>query len=156
MNEVEIRTVDTILDKGVRVPIPAPLFLRVFGKKTVNVTVHRPVMGNMLRISRLYLKLNIDSIDKGLGEWARLMETCTKPVTRIVAYGLLRGRTTAWLLNRPLAWYLRGCMHHADMANLAAMLVMLSGVQDFSNTIKFLALMKMTGPKNLSQDEAGS
>ena len=60
MEEVEIKAVDTILDKGVRVPIPTPFFLRVIGLTQFGVTVRRPVIGTMLRISKLFVQLQIE------------------------------------------------------------------------------------------------
>lgn len=152
MVETEIKTVDTLLDKGVRVPIPAPFFMRVFGRKSINFSVRRPVLGNMLRISKLYAKMNIDADANDLGAWIATLQTCAVPISHICALGMLRGRYTGALFMRPLARYLRWHMTTRDMASLAAILVSLSGYQDFLNTIRFLGLMKMTQPKNLSQE----
>lgn len=151
MVEAEIKTVDTLLDKGVRVQIPAPFFLRIFGKRSLTVAVKRPVLGNMLRISKLYLQMKVEVNDTDLGAWIQTLQTCAVPVSRICAIGMLRGRYTGWLFMRPLARYLRWNMTTRDLANLAAILVSLSGYQDFTNTIKLLGLMRLTQPKNLSQ-----
>jgi len=152
MVETEIKTVDTLLDKGVRVPIPAPFLLRVFGKRSISFAVRRPVLGNMLRISKLYARMNVKADDGNLGAWIATLQTCAVPISHICALGVLRGRYTGALFMRPLARYLRWHMTTRDMASLAAILVSLSGYQDFTNTIKFIGLMRMTQPKNLSQE----
>jgi hypothetical protein len=155
MEELEIKTVDTILDKGVRVPIPAPFFLRLFFVKSIPVVVKRPVIGNMLRISKMYLKMNIHEGEIEQGEWRdwiKIFERTAVPASRIVAIGMLRGKWRGWLFNRPLGWWLRWKLNSREIAEIAAMLVSLSGVQDFMNTITFLGGMKMTAPSNLSQE----
>jgi hypothetical protein len=152
MQEVEIKTVDTILDQGVRVPIPTPFFLKWFGLRKVNMIVRRPVIGNMLRISKMYIKMNID--EKQETDWRKWIEVFTrtvKPTSRIVAIGMLRGWLSGWLLCRPLAWWIRWHMDTKQMAELAALLVSLSGIQDFMTTITFLRGMKITAPANVSQ-----
>lgn len=149
--EVEIQTVDTILDKGVRVPIPAPLFFRMFGKRFFYVTVRRPTIASMLMISKLYLKLKIKEDETDWSSWMMTMAVTGKEVSRIVAVGMLRGRIRSRIFGKLLAWYIRGNMDMRQLAELSVILVTLSGVQDFMNTIKFLRLMKITEPKNLSQ-----
>jgi hypothetical protein len=152
MSEVEIKTVDTILDKGVLVPVPAPFFFRWFGKMTFNVVVRRPVTGNMLRISKMYLAMKIDQEKAGddWRNWIEVFATAARPTSRIVAIGMLRGQFSGWLFNRPMGWWLLWHMDTRQQAELAALLVSLSGVQDFMNTIAFLRAMKMTEPRNVS------
>ena len=153
MEDVEIKTVDTILDKGVRVPIPAPFLFRVFGIRTIALVVRRPVMGNMLRISGMYLKMGIgDELkEQDMNNWIALFRRTAKPASRIVAIGILRGRVSGWLFCRPLAWWLRWHTDSRQLSELADLLVALSGVQDFMNTITFLREMKITSPANVSQ-----
>ena len=152
MEEVEIKAVDTILDKGVRVPIPTPFLLRKIGIKKVNVVVRRPVMGTMLRISKRYVQLNVDEKlhEKEWQDWVQMFVRNMKPVSMIVAVGMLRGKWAGWLLARPLAHYLRWHLNTRELAEIAAMLVTLSGIQDFMNTITFLRGMKTTAPANVS------
>lgn len=151
-DEIEIKTVDTILDKGVLVPVPTPFFIRWLGKKNFNVIVRRPVLGNMLRISKMYLKMGIDIKKTGeeLTDWIAVFESTAKPTSRIVAIGMLRGRIGGWLFNRFLGWWLRWHIDSRQQAEIAALLVSLSGVMDFMNTIKFLQAMKITEPRNVS------
>ena len=86
--EVEIQTVDTILDKGVRVPIPAPLFFKMLGKRFIHVTVRRPTIASMLMISKLYLQLKIKEDETDWSSWMMTMAVTGKEVSRIVAVGM--------------------------------------------------------------------
>ena len=149
--EIEIKTVDTILDKGVRVPIPAPLFLRLFGKRFISVTVRRPTINSMLRISKLYLELRVKDDNTDWTEWMQTLATSGKDVSRIVSIGMLRDSLRCFLFSRMLAAYLREHIDLRQQAEIAVLLVTCSGVQDFMNTIKFLRLMKITEPRNVSQ-----
>ncbi len=151
IEDIEIRTVETILDKGVRVSVPTPFFLRLIGIKHFNVVVHRPTVASMLNISKHYVELKVDETDADWSNWMVVLARAGKPTTRIVAAGMLRGRVAAYLFARPLAWYLRGTIDMKRLADIASILVALSGVQDFMNTIKFLRLMKLTEPRNTSQ-----
>ncbi|MEN6423277.1 MAG: hypothetical protein ABFD76_15160 [Smithella sp.] len=153
MQDVEIKTVDTILDQGVRVPVPTPFFLRWFGLQAINLVVKRPVIGNMLRISKMYIKMNMEEkeAETDWRKWIDVFQRTAKPVSRIVAIGMLRGRISGWLFCRPLAWWLRWHVDTKTLSELAALLVSLSGIQDFMNTITFLRGMKITAPSNVSQ-----
>lgn len=147
MEEVEIKTVDTILDKGVRVPVPAPFFLRVFGKKVIYVVVRRPTLSILLLISKIYIKMNVDLNETNWQKWIEVFTKSVYPTARIVALGMLRQR----LFHRLFARYLVKHIDAKYQAELASMLVSLSGVQDFTNTIRFIGEMKITAPTNLSQ-----
>lgn len=151
--ETEIRTVDTILDKGVRVPIPTPLFLRFIGIRKFNMVVRRPVIGTLLRISKRYVMLRIDEKfdEQDWQDWLMLFNEKAKPVSEIVAVGMLRGKWAGRLFTWFLARYLRWHLDTKQMAEIAAMLVTLSGIQDFMNTITFLRGMKTTTPTEVSQ-----
>jgi len=152
--EVEIKAVDTILDSGVRVPIPTPFFLRILGIKHINIVVKRPVIGTMLRISKLFVQMQIDEkiTEKEWQDWIVAFVENARPVSHIVAVGMLRGKWSGRLFVRPVASYLRWHMNTRQMAEIAALLVTLSGIQDFLNTITFLRGMKTTAPANVSQE----
>lgn len=163
MNTVEINAAELLLDKGVRVELRAPFFMRWICKN-IGVTVRRPVLGTMMRISRLYLKLGIDisKVDAGdMHEAHRLLTEHGDTICRIVATGMIRGRLSGWMFARPLGWYLRWHSDALKLAKLSVLLIELSGVQHFTNTIRFLAAMRMTAPKTmtapkLSPQEKGS
>src|SRR5690625_3552231 len=52
---------DTLLERGVKVALPAPFICRLFGRKTITLYVHRPSIDTLLRIASLYLSMDIDT-----------------------------------------------------------------------------------------------
>lgn len=159
MNGVEIQASELLLDKGVRVSLRTPFFLRWIGKPEIGIIVKRPMIGTMIRISESYLKLEVDiaGIDAGdIREAHKLIATHGLAVCRIVASGMLRGRISGRLFSGMLAKYLLWHADTIDLARLAMILVSLSGVEHFTNTIRFMEQMKITTPRNLSPEKQGS
>lgn len=159
MNTVELHAAELLLDRGVRYELRPPFFLRWIGVKKIAITIKRPVLGAMMRISAEYLKMGVEVEKLNSGdthEAHRLLNEHGGHVCRIVAYGMIRGRWSGKLLAPLLGWYLRWHADAGELAKLAVLLIELSGVQHFTNTIRFLAALKMTTPRNLSPEEEGS
>ncbi|MDR2968292.1 MAG: hypothetical protein LBV32_01655 [Tannerellaceae bacterium] len=151
--EVEIRTVETLLDKGVRVEIPAPCLFRWFGKKTFNLLVKRPTSQTLYTISGMYMEMKKENekLEAGsIGEAHELLVNCIIPVSRIIAYGIASYWTSAGIRNRLLAWYLRRYLNTRQLADLTSIVITLSGVHDFCNTIRLITGLRMTMPKTMS------
>lgn len=149
--DVEIRTVDTLLNRGVQVEIPAPRLLRWLGKKSLKMIVKSPDSETMLTISGMYLRMKQEAgitLEAGsLDEAHLLIQTCMIPVSRIVAYGMAPHLTPFGLRNRLLARHLRRSMDSRTLAEMASLIVTLSGAHDFCNTIRSIASLKMTTPR---------
>lgn len=148
--DTEIKTVETLLDKGVQVPIPAPLWLRWLGKKFFSFVVRRPDSETLWQISGLYLKmkrtattLEPDTLD----ETHLMIHECMVPASRIVAYGIMSYCTPLGLRNRLLAGYLRRHLDTRQMMELWTMVASLSGAHDFSNYIRSMSGIRITKPK---------
>jgi len=148
--EVEIKTVETLLDKGVRVDLPAPFFLRWLGKKTVSLVVKRPSSHTLYTISGMYMEMKKECAQLEAGsidEAHHLVVTCMIPVSRIIAYGIASSCTPAGIRNRLLAWYLRKHLNTRQITDLISIVISLSGVHDFCNTIRLITGLRMTMPK---------
>ena len=159
--QVELRAADTLLDRGVRIYLRAPLLLRIFGKKMLRVTLRKPTMGTMMAISREYLKMgvSVDGVNNGedgITEAHLLLSQHGKRVCRIVAMGMLRGRFATLHLSRPLGWWLRWHSSATDLRDALFVLITLSGIADFTTTIRWLRELKMTTPRQTSHEEKGS
>ncbi|MCD7977749.1 MAG: hypothetical protein LUG51_11540 [Tannerellaceae bacterium] len=148
--ETEIKTVGTLLDRGVKVPVPVPRLLRWLGVKHFFLTVKRPSSATIFEISALYLqmkqktqKLEPETFD----ESHQLVHDCMIPASRIVAYAIRPYCTPLGWRNRLLAWYLRRTLDTRQMAELWVMVSSLSGVHDFSNYIRSMSGMRITMPK---------
>ena len=59
--QTKLRAADTILRKGVRVPIVSPpLLLRIFGMRRMSVTLRQPSMGGLIMMSRIVTDMGLD------------------------------------------------------------------------------------------------
>ena len=158
-NTVEKRAAELILEKGVRVKVPAPFLLKLFFVKTISLVLRQPNMGTLLLFSAEALKANFDFSklkDGNLLEAHRMIAEHAVPVSRMLAYLLLRSkwkiRLFTWWLSKHLLWKLTP----TRMAEITLLAVAFGRVEDFTTTIRLISAMKVTTPKNLSPDEKGS
>lgn len=158
MNHVEMNAADSLLDRRLKINVPAPWLLRLFGKKTVPIYVKRPVGQNLFRMASLYVKMDIDLVKLQNGEMRTLLECIGRnavTVSRIIAFGMIRGNISAFLFNRPLAYYLRSYMDMRSMAELTKIIVLISTGEDFVSIITSLGSLRLTEATE-SQKENGS
>lgn len=158
-NETERRAAETILERGVRVKLPAPRFLRLLGKKEISVTIRQPGMGTLLNVSELSLKsgFSFEGIDSGnLDAAHQLIAGHTKTLMRIVAVILLRSKWRIRLFSGMLSRWLLWKLTPNRLLEMVLMIVTFSGVQDFTNTIRLIRSMSVTMPRNLSPTSEGS
>lgn len=159
MNRVEMEAADALLDRRLKINLPAPWLLRCFGRRTVVIWPKRPVASNLFRISRLFNQMDIDAEALMSGKFGTLLEYIGRhgvTVSRMIAYGLIRGTFAARLFNRPLAWYLRNHMTLPDMADLMRLIVLLSGAELFVDIITSARDMTLTRPTMSQPTETGS
>lgn len=147
--ETEIKTVGTLLDRGVKVPVPVPRLLRWLGIRQLTFTVKRPSSATIFEISGLYLQMKQRAATlepETFDESHQLVHDCMIPASRIVAYAIRPYCTPLGWRNRLLAWYLRRQLDTRQMAELWVMVSSLSGVHDFSNYIRSMSGMRITMP----------
>lgn len=159
MNRVEMAAADALLDRRLKVELPAPWIVRLFGKRTVTIWPKLPVGANLIRISRLFAKMDIDAEKLMSGCFGTLLEYIGKhgvSASRLIAYGLIRGPFASWLLNRPMAWYIRCHMTLPGMADLMKLIVLLSGADSFVDIIRSARDMTLTCPTLSQPDKKGS
>lgn len=144
----ELGAVDTILQRGVKIHIVAPWFIRWF-KKTVTLRVGSPFEGTLLRVSRYYLSTGLEShkLESLTVENALvLMSIHGKAISRAVACAMLNGYISGKLFTRPLAWYLRWHMTPQQLLGMTRTLLIYGGTADFMNTTRLVRNMKATTP----------
>src|SRR3546814_873903 len=156
MEHTELLAADVLLERGVKFNLPAPLLLRLFGKKELFFTVRYLTLGTILRISRLYLKTGItsdqlDNIDQE--NLHKLVDSNAAIFSRVAAVAILNSYLWGKLLARPLSWYLMHKLTLSKLCTLSYLLVIMCRVQDFTNTIRLISSMRIT-ERNLSQDIA--
>lgn len=159
MNNVEMNAADAMMDRRLKINLPAPWLLRLFGKKTIPVYVKRPVGQNLCRMAKLYVKMDIDLVKLKNGEMRSLLECIGRnavTVSRIIAHGMIRGNISSFLLNRPLALYLRSNMDMRSMAELAKIIVLISTGEDFVSIIASLGSLRLTEATESQTTGSGS
>lgn len=157
--KTEQHAAETILESGVRVKLPAPLFLRLFGKTEIAMVIRQPYLGTLMHLSGLSLKaeFDLDGIDEGkLDEAHRLMARHGKTIARIAAVVILNGRLKIKLFAGLLASYLLWKLKPRRLLEIVILIITFSGLQDFTTSIRLMRSMKMTTPKNLSPQDQGS
>ena len=160
MSPVEARAADALLDRRLKLNLPAPWLLRIFGCKTIPLWVKLPTAGSLIRMSSLFARMEIDLQHLHDGNFGSVLEQIAKhgvTTSRIIAYGLLRGSWSARLLNRPLAWYIRSHMPMLGLAELATIIVLMSTSESFVSIIASVASLNLMKPMEASQPtETGS
>lgn len=144
---------EMLLEKGVPVPVKVPLLLRVLGIKTAKMFA--PSLGNRVRISRLYIKMNIP--EEQLTETTQLvaetlLEKHAYTHCRIVAMAMYKGWLFPILFNHITALWLKWYGDDKKIMALAELLLLLSGAAVFMSTTRYIRAMKITAP-NLGQKE---
>ena len=158
-DRIEQRAAETILENGVRVSIPAPFFLRLFGKKTIKLKLRQPTLRTLMVVSSLALEagFSFEGIDSGnLDAAHELIQTHAKTLARIVAVFILRKKRKIQLFSGMLANYLLDKTTSRKMAEIVLLIVAIGGVQDFTDSIRLIRSMRVTTPKNLSPTDQGS
>lgn len=156
---VQQRVADTLLERGVRFKIPAPFFLRVVGKKTVGITIRPAKFGTLIAMSGISSELNadIDSISEGsINNAMAMVEKHGDALALWIATAILNDRVKIERLAKSLAKRLKWRLTPARLSELFTLVVLLCGIQDFTNTIRYLNTMSLTRRKDLSHEVSGS
>lgn len=159
MREVEQLAADALLDRRLKINLPAPWLLRVFGKRTIPVWVRIPVGNSLIRMCKLFARMDIDAKRLTEGDFGTVLEYIGKhgvTASRMIAYGMLRGPLSSLLLCRPLAWYIREHMTMRDMADLTKIIVAMSTSEAFVDIILSVSMIDMLTPTTSQTKEDGS
>lgn len=128
--ELESLAERVMSDAGISLPLRLP------GGRHIRWVMRIPTLESRCRMARMYLKLGVTHEELRAYTFEQKLEFMvkhTRTVSRMVAYAIVRGRVSGRLLNRPVAWMLRSCMHpsaleDAWMIALSTMSTILSGV----------------------------
>ena len=156
---IQAKAADTLLERGVRFPIPAPFFLRLFGKKEISVTVRQPKLGTLIYISKGFVAMNIDlaAIDDGdIAKAYNLVAQHGDRMAYIMAAAILNGKWRIAIFSGIVSRFIKRKLTAKRFAELFMTFTMLSGVQHFTNTIRFLPSMNVMEKRNPSPADQGS
>lgn len=145
--EIEGLAAKIMADNGISLP------LRLLGGKHIRWVMRIPNHESRIRISAMYLKMGVtydDLIAYSFEQKLEFMVKHTRTVSRMVAYSIVRGWLLGWILNRPVAWMLRNCMHPAALEEAFIIAISTMNTTPFGITIRLAQVMNLMLP-NLSQ-----
>lgn len=160
VSAVQQQAADVLLDRGVRVQLPAPLLYRLVGAREVSLTITRPKLGTLIAMSKLAagMNVNLDELSgDAIGKSFRIVAEHGDSVAMFVAIAILNSKRGIDRKAKRLAHRLKWNLSTDRLAELFAVVILMSGVQDFLTTIKFVQQSNlMTRRTSLSQEESGS
>ncbi|MDY3526171.1 hypothetical protein PG310_10795 [Riemerella anatipestifer] len=154
---IEIKAAKLLLKRGVELMLPAPFFLRLFGKKQIKLMLKTPCLESQLAVSEAFLQTGIFlkedeiSMQKAL----EILSNHGVRISEIIAMAIQNETKINWKVRR-LAKRLRQTINTEEMSYLFSLLVAFSGVHDFTNTIRLIQETRITKPMNLSPTEKTS
>ena len=147
---IELEAAELLLDAGVSLPL-----LKIFGR-TIRVTMKRPMLGGIVRISREQMKLGVTSaqMEAFTEEEKRHFladhgDTLAKIIAYTVCRGWLSGLLLAPLLARAILWW----MPYEHLLSAQIVFVQyLSEVRNFQPIIVCIEQANPLRPKHASPD----
>lgn len=143
---IELLAAKVLADNGISLPLRLP------GGRYIRWVMRVPNLESRVRISKMYLKMDVKYTDLEKYTFEQkldFMRKHTKTVSRMVAYGIVRGWLLGRLLNRPVAWMLRNCMHPAALEDAWMLTIGTMNTVPFGNIIRLAEVMNLMSP-NLS------
>lgn len=152
-NKIELHATETLLQRGVRVRVRAPFFMRVFGKRKVVVMLREPTAGALSRMGYWYLQcqLPLEKLEQISVEEALLFKVkYGKNIYRALACLFLVDKRLTWLLMKPYSEWLSESITVKDALSLLQLNILHGGLKDFMTTTR-LVRAKMITPPRLGQ-----
>lgn len=146
--EIEGLAAKILADNGISLP------LRLLGGKHIRWVMRVPNLESRIRMAKMYLKMGVTYDDLKAYTFEQKLEFMvkhTRTVSRMVAYAIVRGWLLGRLLNRPVAWMLRNCMHPVALEESFIIAIGLMNTVPFGNTIRLAQVMNLMSP-SLSQN----
>ena len=112
--DIELLAGISLSDGGISLPLHT-----VLRKRPFRITMKTPTTRSLIRISKRYLRIGVtpeeyDAYDQD--QRIRFVFLHGKDISRIVAYGIVRGPVLGRVLNRMVAWMLRELMTPDELA----------------------------------------
>ena len=141
--EIESLSERIMQDGGISLPLRLP------GGRHIRWVMRVPTYASLLNIGRMYLKLGVRYDEVKEYDFEQKVEFITRhgvSVSRMVAYGIVRGRILGRLLNRPVAWILRHWMHPAALEASWIIVVRTFNTVPFGNIIRLAETINPMSP----------
>lgn len=149
-NQTELRATETLLKRGVRVKVRAPFWLRLFGKKSINLTLRTPTGGSLLRAGYWYLlcQLSVDKLEDLSMEDALLFKVkYGDNIYKSLACLFMGNELLTKLFLKPYANWLKESLTDSETLTLLQLVLVHGGLQDFMSTTRYIRGVMITAPK---------
>lgn len=146
--EIEGLAAKILADNGISLP------LRLLSGKHIRWVMRVPNLESRIRMAKMYLKMGVTYDELKEYTFEQKLEFMTKhtsTVSRMVAYTIIRSWLFGWMLNRPVAWMLRNCMHPVALEESFMLAIACMNTVPFGNIIRLAEVMNLMLP-NLSQN----
>ncbi len=160
-NKTDLKTEElaasVILDRGVQWKFAAPWYLRIFGKQHISISIKSIRLFTLFEISRLYCQMGFNPDDSDNDKaLPALIQTHGKAVVRIAAKAALNSQIKQRLFTGWLTRFMIMNCTPGQLLEMTMFIATFSNAEAFLNTIRLIGELRMTKPKNLSQEEQGS
>ena len=130
---------DMLLDIGIDIPL-LPKFL--FRKKNETVTIHRPTLGNLIRIAKVYQRIGVSPEqikEMDFNAQMKFVSDYGEDISRIVAFAVCSCCFTGKWMNGIIAWWLRWRVHPVMLVQAMFQLLKGTHLQSFCSIIPLAA-----------------
>lgn len=142
--KIELLAAAIIQDMGISIPLKV-----FFRRRPLRVTMKVPVTRSFIRITELYHKMGVTAKDYAgytFEQRAEFISRHARAMSRIVAFGIVRGRFLGILLNRPVAWLLRGTMDPFALCEAWRQVLNAANTVPFGNIIASVEAINRLSP----------
>lgn len=149
-NTVELHATETLLQRGVRVKVRAPLCLRMFGKKTFDLVLWTPTAGSLMRMGEWYLKcqLSIEKLESlSIEEAMSFQVKYGKFIYNALACLFLGNKLLTKVFLKPYSNWLKEYMTTQEALTLLQLVILHGGLEDFMNTTRLIRGKMLTPSK---------
>lgn len=146
----ELHASETLLQRGVRVRVRAPLFLRLLFIKTIVLTLSVPYAGAFVRMGRWYLlcQLSIDKLEEISTQDALLFNVkYADNIYRALACLFIGNKLLTRLFLKSYANWLKESMTNTEALTLLQLAIVQGGLKDFMTTTRYIRGVMITVPK---------
>lgn len=150
MQAPELLAANSILKRGIRYKIPAPLFFRLLGRKTLGITITQLTAGTELRVAALMAEKGITE-SKLEKDPSLILQEHYNDIVRIVAISTLNRFSISTLA----MWWRMNLLKSITVWQLWELYISVrqySGTKPFMNITRLAIVTRMTKP-NLGQEK---
>lgn len=142
--DIELLAAAAIRNAGISLPLAV-----TFRKHPLRVTMKVPVTTSLIRVTELYHRMGVTSKDYAgytLEQRAEFIRLHGRTMSRIIAYGIVRGFILGRVLNRPVAWFLRHTMEPFALCEAWKQVLNVINTVPFGSTIASVEALNRLRP----------